>query len=90
MLNTNALIRGGVLDIEPNDGTFACTLGFPCLFRTGGYVVANAGFSYELPGGLEIHGRLNNFTNEKYEEVLGFPTLHLNVMTGIRFHFPAR
>jgi outer membrane receptor protein involved in Fe transport len=90
MLNTNALIRGGVLDIEPNDGTFACTLGFPCLFRTAGYVVANAGFSYELPGGLEIHGRLNNFTNEKYEEVLGFPALHLNFMTGIRFHFPAR
>ena len=90
MLNTNALIRGGVLDIEPNDGTFACTLGFPCLFRAGGYVVANAGFSYELPGGLEIHGRLNNFTNEKYEEVLGFPALHLNFMTGIRFHFPAR
>jgi outer membrane cobalamin receptor len=90
MLNTNANIRGGVLDIEPNDGTFACTLGFPCLFRTGGYVVANAGFSYELPGGLEIHGRLNNFTNEKYEEVLGFPALHLNFMAGIRFHFPAR
>jgi len=90
MLNTNALIRGGVLDVEPNDGTFACSLGFPCLFRTGGYVVANAGFSYELPGGLEIYGRLNNFTNEKYEEVLGFPALHLNFMTGIRFRFPAR
>jgi outer membrane cobalamin receptor len=90
MLNTNVIIRGGVLDIEPNDGTFACTLGFPCLFRTSGYVVANAGFSYELPGGLEIHGRLNNFTNEKYEEVLGFPALHLNFMTGIRFYFPPR
>jgi outer membrane cobalamin receptor len=90
MLNSNAILRGGVLDIEPNDGTFACTLGLPCLFRTSGYVVANVGFSYELPGGLEVHGRLNNFTNEKYEEVLGFPALHLNFMTGIRFHFPAR
>lgn len=90
ILNTNELMRGGALDIEPNDGTFACTLGLPCLFRTGGYVVANAGFAYELPGGLEIHGRLNNFTNEKYEEVLGFPALHINFMTGIRFHFPAR
>jgi outer membrane receptor protein involved in Fe transport len=90
MLNTNAIVRGGVLDIEPNDGTFACALGLPCLFRTSGYVVANAGFSYELPGGLEIHGRLNNLANEKYEEVLGFPALHLNFMTGIRFHFPAR
>jgi outer membrane receptor protein involved in Fe transport len=90
MLNSNAFFRGGALDIEPNDGTFACTLSFPCLFRTSGYVVANAGFSYELPAGLEIHGRLNNFTNEKYEEVLGFPALHINFMTGIRFHFPAR
>ncbi|MFI5058226.1 MAG: TonB-dependent receptor domain-containing protein [Candidatus Acidiferrales bacterium] len=90
MLNTNAYIRGGVLDVEPNDGTFACSLGFPCLFRNGGYVLANAGFSYELPKGLEIHGRLNNFLNQKYEEALGFPALHLNFMTGIRFHFPVR
>jgi outer membrane cobalamin receptor len=90
MLNTNAYIRGGVFDVEPNDGTFACSLGFPCLFRNGGYVLMNAGFSYELPKGLEIHGRLNNFLNQKYEEALGFPALHLNFMTGIRFHFPAR
>jgi outer membrane receptor protein involved in Fe transport len=90
MLNTNAYIRGGVLDVEPNDGTFACSLGLPCLFRNGGYVLMNAGFAYELPKGLEIHGRLNNFLNQKYEEALGFPALHLNFMTGIRFHFPAR
>jgi outer membrane cobalamin receptor len=90
MVNTNAYIRGGVLDVEPNDGTFACSLGLPCLFRNGGYVLENAGFSYELPRGLEIHGRLNNFLNQKYEEALGFPALHLNFMTGIRFHFPAR
>jgi outer membrane cobalamin receptor len=90
MVNTNAYIRGGVLDVEPNDGTFACSLGLPCLFRSGGYVLENAGFSYELPRGVEIHGRLNNFLNQKYEEALGFPALHLNFMTGIRFHFPAR
>ena len=90
MVNTNAYIRGGVLDVEPNDGTFACSLGLPCLFRNGGYVLENAGFSYELPRGLEIHGRLNNILNQKYEEALGFPALHLNFMTGIRFHFPAR
>ncbi|HVS87921.1 MAG TPA: TonB-dependent receptor [Candidatus Acidoferrum sp.] len=90
MVNTNAYIRGGVLDVEPNDGTFACSLGLPCLFRNGGYVLENAGFSYELPRGVEIHGRLNNFLNQKYEEALGFPALHLNFMTGIRFHFPAR
>jgi outer membrane receptor protein involved in Fe transport len=90
MVNTNAYIRGGVLDVEPNDGTFACSLGLPCLFRNGGYVLENAGFSYELPRGVEIHGRVNNFLNQKYEEALGFPALHLNFMTGIRFHFLAR
>ena len=26
MLNMNGTIRGAVLDVEPNDGTFACEL----------------------------------------------------------------
>ncbi len=87
-LNTNAYIRGAVFDVEPNFGTFACQLGLPCLFRAKGYVLANAGFSYQLPAGLEIHGRLNNFLNQKYESAFGFPALHLNFLAGIRFQFP--
>jgi outer membrane cobalamin receptor len=90
MINTNAFIRGAVFDVEPNDGTFACTLGFPCLFRNKGYVLANAGFSYEFPGGVEIYGRLNNFLNQEYEEVLGFPALRLNFLAGIKFRIPSR
>jgi outer membrane cobalamin receptor len=90
ILNTNAFIRGAFLDDEPNFGTGACSFGFPCFFPNNGYVQANAGFSYEFPRGLEIHGRLNNFLNQKYEEVLGFPALHLNFMAGIKFHFPAK
>ena len=89
-LNTNAYIRGAVLDVEPNFGTFACQLGLPCLFRAKGYVLANAGFSYQLPAGLEIHGQLNNFLNQKYESAFGFPALHINFLAGIRFQFPAR
>jgi outer membrane receptor protein involved in Fe transport len=89
-VNTNAYIRGAVLDVEPNDGTFACQLGFPCLFRAKGYVLANAGFSYQLPAGFEIHGQLNNFLNQKYEAAFGFPALPLNFLAGIRFQFPAR
>ena len=38
MLNTNAYIRGSVLDVEPNDGLGACDLGLPCLFSDKGYV----------------------------------------------------
>ncbi len=90
MLNTNASIRGPVLDVEPNDGTFACVLGLPCLFRNPGYVLANAGFAYQLPRGMEIHGVLNNFANQKYEEVLGFPSLRLNFLAGVRYQFGAR
>jgi len=89
-LNTNAYIRGRVLDVEPNDGTFACTLGLQCLFQAKGYVLANAGFSYNLPGGLEMHGQLNNFLNQKYESAFGFPALRLNFLAGIRFRFPSR
>ena len=89
-LNTNAFIRGATLDVEPNDGTFACQLGFQCLFRNPGYVLANAGFSYEFPRGLEIHAKLNNFANQKYEDAFGFPALHLNFLAGIRFHFPSK
>ncbi len=90
MINTNAFIRGAVVDVEPNDGTFACSLGFPCLFRNKGYVLANVGFSYEFPCGMEIYGRLNNFLNQKYEEALGFPALHLNFLAGVKFQIPSR
>ncbi len=90
MINTNGVIRGAVFDIEPNLGTFACTLGFTCFFRNKGYVLANAGFSYQLPAGLEIYGRLNDFLNQKYEEAFGFPSLHLNFLAGMKFRFPAR
>jgi len=89
-LNTNAYIRGGTLDVEPNDATFACQLGAPCLFHNPGYVLANAGFSYQLPRGLEIHGKLNNFANQKYEDVFGFPSLRLNFLAGIRYQFPSK
>jgi outer membrane cobalamin receptor len=89
-LNTNAYIRGKVFDVEPNLGTFACQLGLPCLFNAKGYVLASAGFSYQLPAGVEIHGQLNNFLNQKYEAAFGFPALHLNFLTGIRFQIPAR
>jgi outer membrane receptor protein involved in Fe transport len=90
MLNSNASIRGAVLDLEPNFGSFACILlGPPCVFRNPGYVDANAGFAYRLRSGVEIYGHLNNFLNEKYEESFGFPALHLNFVSGIRFNFPA-
>lgn len=89
MLNADSVIRGSVLDLEPNDGTLACELGLPCLFTSRGYVRADAGFAYHLPHGVELYGRLNNFLNRKYEESFGFPALHLDFLAGARFNFPA-
>src|SRR5271168_187998 len=88
MLNMNGTIRGAVLDVEPNDGTFACDLMLPCLFRNHGYELMNAGFAYRLPKGIEVYGRLNNFLNQKYEEALGFPSLRLNFMAGFKLQIP--
>jgi outer membrane receptor protein involved in Fe transport len=89
MLNMNGTIRGAVLDIEPNDGTFACELMLPCLFRNHGYQLLNAGFAYRLPKGIEIYGRLNNFLNQRYEEAFGFPSLRLNFIAGFKVDLPS-
>jgi outer membrane cobalamin receptor len=89
LLNSNAVIHGADLDVEPNDGTFACELDLPCLFENKAYVDVNAGFAYQLPRGVEMYGRLNNVLDQKYEEALGYPALRLNFLTGIKFSFPA-
>jgi len=89
-LNSNAYLRGRTLDLEPNEGVYACSYyDLPCLFPDKGYVVLNGGFSYRLTHGLEIYGQLNNLLDRKYEEVLGYPALPLNFVAGVKFTFPA-
>jgi outer membrane cobalamin receptor len=80
-LNTTASIRRTTLDLEPNYGS-----GF---FYNPGHVKADAGFSYRLVSGVEIYGRLNNFLNQKYEEIFGYPSLRLNFMAGMKFKLPS-
>ena len=82
-LNFNGFWRSQVLDVEPNWGSSAG------LFTNPGYVLANTGFAYRLPRGVELYGRLNNFLNRKYEESFGYPALPLNFLAGIKFSFPA-
>ncbi|MGB6429313.1 MAG: TonB-dependent receptor [Candidatus Acidiferrales bacterium] len=89
LLNSNAVVHGADLDVEPNYGTYACDIDLPCLFENKGYVDVNAGFSYQLPRGVEIYGRLNNLLDQKYEEAFGYPALHLNFLTGIKISFPS-
>ena len=90
MLNTNAYLRGQVLDVEPNYGLGACQLDLPCLFMNKGYARVDGGFFYRLPMDVEIYGRLDNTLDQKYEEVLGYPSLPFNFLAGLRFSFPAR
>lgn len=85
-LNSNGYARGSVLDLEPNDGTYACELGLPCLFRNHGYFLMNAGLSIRTFRNVEIFGQLNNLLDQRYEEVLGYPAYRSNFMAGIRLH----
>jgi outer membrane receptor protein involved in Fe transport len=89
-LNANAYLRGQTLDLEPNEGVYACAYyGLPCLFPDKGYLVLNGGFSYRLTRGVEVYAHLNNLLDRKYEEVLGYPALPLNFLAGVKFTFPA-
>jgi outer membrane cobalamin receptor len=91
MLNTNAYIRGTALDVEPNYGLGACSFfALPCLFQDKGYFRMDGGFSYRLPKGVEIYGRMDNMLDKKYEEVLGYPALPFNFLAGVRYSFPMR
>jgi len=90
MLNSNAYLRGRALNLEPNEGVYACSYyGLPCLFPDKGYGVLDGGFSYRLMRGLEIYAHVNNLLDKKYEEVLGYPALPLNFMAGVKITFPA-
>lgn len=88
-LNTNAYIRGETLDVDPSYGLSACSLGAQCFFANKGYTRADAGFSYQLPRGVEIYGRVNNLLNRKYEETFGYPALRANFVAGMKFAFPS-
>jgi len=83
MLNLNGFWRSKVLDVEPNFGAYGG------LFTNKGYLLANTGFTYRLPRGVELYGRLNNFLNRKYEDSFGYPALRRNFLAGIKFAFPA-
>jgi outer membrane receptor protein involved in Fe transport len=73
--------------VDPTYGLTACSYGMPCFFKNHGYTRADGGFSYRLPYGVEIYGKINNFLNQKYEEVFGYPALRLNFMAGMRYRF---
>ena len=84
VLSLDAMMRCRTTDTDPNLGTFACDLGLPCILKNPGFVVANVGGSYEFASGVTWYARVNNFLNQRYEEVLGFPAYRLNFVSGVR------
>ena len=51
------------------------------------YVVVGIFSNYQVTEGLEIHSRIDNVFDEKYEEVDGYPALGVNANAGIRYSF---
>lgn len=82
-LQTDASLRGMTLDFHPSFGPPP----FGRFYDNKGYIKAGAGFSYELVNGLTMYGRVDNLANQRYEEVLGFRSLRINFIAGLRAHF---
>lgn len=70
--------RGRVLDLEPNFGSFGG------LFFTPGYTVVGVGGAVPIRKGLEIFARVDNATDRRYEETLGYPALGRTGLVGVR------
>jgi vitamin B12 transporter len=51
------------------------------------YDVLDVSVSYALSGLLELYGRAENLTDERYEEVTGFNTAGRTLWTGVRLRF---
>ena len=70
--------RGRMLDVEPNLGAFGG------LFTSAGYLVADAGASWQITRQMELFGRVTNLFDRRYEETLGYPALSRSAVMGVR------
>jgi vitamin B12 transporter len=51
------------------------------------YAIVGIFSNYQVTEGFEIHSRIDNVFDEKYEEVDGYPALGINANAGIRYSF---
>ena len=70
--------RGRMLDVEPSLGTSGG------LFRPAGYLVSHAGIACRLTGVVELHARVSNLFDRRYEEIFGYPAMGRTGTVGIR------
>jgi vitamin B12 transporter len=64
--------------VDTDFGTFLRTAQDP-------YTLVRLGLSYQLTDSLEIYGRVENLTDERYEEVIGFLGSPRAAYIGLRF-----
>jgi outer membrane cobalamin receptor len=72
--------RGHTLDVEPNYGASAG------LFRNPGYQDLGVNLNVRLRGNLTAYVNMHNALDQRYEEVYGFPSPLLNVVTGLKWN----
>jgi vitamin B12 transporter len=75
-LNLGVTYNGDQVDTD--FGTFLRTAQDP-------YTLVRAGIGYQLSDGIEVYGRVENVTDEDYEEVIGFRGSPRAAYIGIRF-----
>jgi vitamin B12 transporter len=53
--------------------------------HTAGYALVNLGGWYDVRPRITVYANVENVLNRHYEEVVGYPALHLNFRAGLRF-----
>lgn len=76
---TGVIMRGQMLDSEPNFGLSAGQ--YPNPF----YVTFNAGAQFQLRGNAWLTVKMSNILDRTYEESLGFPALGRNFTIGMKW-----
>ena len=55
--------------------------------RLDDYDVVDLSASYSINARFEVYGRIENATNEDYQEVAGYNTAGRSIYGGVRLHF---
>jgi outer membrane receptor protein involved in Fe transport len=79
--NLIAYARGRTFEVEPN---FGASSG---LFYNPGYEWVGINLNLRVARGVTIYGNLRNALNERYEEIFGYPSPRLNVVSGVKWNF---
>jgi len=84
--------RGGLTLVaryngEQTDLAFTDPSFVPVRVRLDDYLLVNLNADYRLSGNVELFGRIENITNEKYEEVFSFATPGRSAYGGVRVWF---